>query len=141
MAEKQSQEIQSGQQKRTPQKDQPKPSSNVPPITRSKVEDDPVAIKKVSESIVKALSHLGPKEVVESVLQILEQEHSFAMRDILRDPKAFRAGVEDMFGEGAYVIDRIVCMQLARDLKIRYEGIGFEELISIFKARMEAKED
>jgi hypothetical protein len=141
LAEKQSQETKSSEHSpASSQHDQSKPSKEVLAGNESRVETDPVAIKQVTESIVKALSYFGSKQVVESILQILEQEHSFAMRDILRNPKGFRVAVEGMFGEGSHVIDKIVCIQLARDLKIRYEGIGLEELIALFKARMEAKE-
>jgi hypothetical protein len=89
----------------------------------------------ISKSVIRALSFLGPKKVVESVLDILELEHAVSVNDIARKPEAFISGIQAMFGPGSYVIIKVVCAEIAKDLGVSREGKTLSDLVKIAREK------
>ncbi len=107
--------------------DSPSPSEN---------EVDDVAVTlALSKTVIRALSFLGPKKVVESVLDILELEHAVSVNDVARKPEAFVSGIESMFGAGSYVITKIVCAEIAKDLGVPREGKTLLDLVKLAREK------
>ncbi len=104
--------------------------SSVPEASEVKFDDVAVTLA-LSNSALRALSFLGSKKVVDSVLDVLELEHGVSINDVARRPAAFTLGIESMFGPGSYVITRIVCAEIARDLGVPRGGKTLSELVKI----------
>jgi hypothetical protein len=83
----------------------------------------------VGEAISQGLSHFGGKNVVESLIYILELEHSVDLRNVANELDALRRGFESMFGNAAYVVEEKVRNNLAKNLGLDPDGRTLEELI------------
>ncbi len=83
----------------------------------------------VGEAVSQGLSHFGGDDVVESLIYILELEHSVNLRNIVNQVEEFRKGLTKMFGDAAYVVEGHVCSNLARTMGLDPEGRTLEELI------------
>ena len=112
-------------------------SSSVPATSETKIDDVAVTLA-LSESTLRALSFLGSKKVVDSVLDILELEHGISINDVTRRPAAFVTGIESMFGAGSNVITKIVCAQIAKDLGVPREGRTLPELVKFAQERLKS---
>lgn len=87
--------------------------------------------KMLSESVLRGFSHFGNKVVVESLLYILELEHSVNIYNLTRNIPAFRAGIDSMFGGGGYVLEERICEEIAHRLGIKRNGQNLETLVQI----------
>lgn len=87
----------------------------------------------VRQAVVEGLSHFGGKNVVESLLYILELEHSVDLKNLANELSSFRLGIYKMFGEASYVIEEKVCNNLASKLGLDPAGRSLEELINCAK--------
>jgi hypothetical protein len=87
----------------------------------------------VGEAISQGLSHFGGKNVVESLIYILELEHSVNLRNVANELDALRRGFESMFGNAAYVVEEKVRNNLAKNLGLDPGGRTLEELIEAAK--------
>ena len=87
--------------------------------------------KIVRESVLSGLSHFGNKNVVDSLLYILELEHSVNLYNLTFDLPSFRSGINAMFGTGGYILEEHVCDELARRLGIDRNGRNLETLIDL----------
>lgn len=83
----------------------------------------------VKEAVAEGLAHFGGKNVVESLLYILELEHSVDLNDIANQIEMFRAGLEKMFGKASHVIEEKICDSLAKKLGLDPDGQSLENLI------------
>lgn len=83
----------------------------------------------VGEAVSQGLSHFGGDDVVESLIYILELEHSVNLRNIVNQVGEFRKGLTKMFGDAAYVVEGHVCSNLAKTMGLDPEGRTLEELI------------
>jgi hypothetical protein len=83
----------------------------------------------VGEAVSQGLSHFGGENVVESLIYILELEHSVQLRNIANQVLELRKGLEKMFGDAAYVIEGHVCSNLAKTLGLDPRGRTLEELV------------
>ncbi len=89
--------------------------------------------KIVREAVISGFAHFGNKNVVDSLLYILELEHAVDAHSIAENIPSFRAGIAEMFGSGAYVLEEHVCDELARKLGIDRNGRNLETLVSMLK--------
>ena len=116
--------------------------SNTSPSTHGTSEIDNVAVTlALSNSALRALSFLGPKKVVDSVLDVLELEHAVSINDVARRPAAFVLGIESMFGAGSIVITRIVCAEIARDLGVPRDGKTLPELVKLAHEKQNSEQN
>lgn len=87
--------------------------------------------KIVREAVLSGFSHFGNKNVVDSLLYILELEHSVNLYNLAFDISSFRSGITAMFGAGGYILEERVCDELARQLGIDKKGRNLETLIAL----------
>ncbi|MHB1908796.1 MAG: hypothetical protein ACYCQJ_07975 [Nitrososphaerales archaeon] len=83
----------------------------------------------VKEAVIDGLAHFGGKNVVESLLYILELEHSVDLNDVANQIEKLLAGLDKMFGKASYVIEEKICENLAKRLGLDPEGQSLESLI------------
>ena len=87
--------------------------------------------------MVKGLSYFGAGPVVESLVYILELEHSVDLNSLANNLDALRAALLKMFGGAAYVIEGKIAESLAKQLGVDPEGKKLDELVEILRARLE----
>ena len=85
----------------------------------------------VADSVVSALGHFGGKNVVESLLYILELEHSVNLGTITTGLDGLRSGLNSMFGGAAYVVEERMCAELAKRLGVNQDGKTLESLLPV----------
>lgn len=85
--------------------------------------------KIVREAVLSGFAHFGNKNVVDSLLYILELEHSVNLHNLAFDITSFRSGINAMFGAGGYILEERVSDELARYLGIDKKGRNLETLI------------
>jgi hypothetical protein len=83
----------------------------------------------VAEAVFQGLSHFGGRNVVESLIYILELEHSVNLRNVVNELDALRLGFEKMFGDAAYVVEEKVRNNLAKNLRLDPDDRTLEELV------------
>ncbi|MGI0079241.1 MAG: hypothetical protein ACRECH_06420 [Nitrososphaerales archaeon] len=87
--------------------------------------------KIVRESVLSGLSHFGDKNVVDSLLYILELEHSVNMYNLAFDLSSFRSAMSAMFGTGGYILEEHVCDELAKRMGTKRNGRTLETLVTL----------
>jgi len=93
--------------------------------------------QQVANAVVKGLSHFGAGTVVESLVYILELEHSVDLSSLADNLDALRAALQKMFGNAAYVIETKIAESLAKQLGVDPEGKKLDELVEITRERIE----
>jgi hypothetical protein len=92
---------------------------------------------EVANAVTKGLSYFGAGPVVESLVYILELEHSVDLYSLANNLVALRAALEKMFGGAAYVIEGKISESLAKQLGVDPDGKKMDELVNILKNRLE----
>lgn len=82
----------------------------------------------VSEAILRGLSNFGGPDVVESLVYILELEHSVNLRTVSGELDKLRLALNAMFGAAAYVVEEKISSNLAKTLGLDPEGRSLEDL-------------
>ncbi len=82
----------------------------------------------VSESILRGLSNFGGEDVVESLVYILELEHSVNLRTVSGELDKLRLALNSMFGAAAYVVEEKISSNLAKTLGLDPDGRSLEDL-------------
>jgi len=82
------------------------------------------------------LGHFGRGQVVESLIYILELEHSIDMNSVASELEALRNALSKMFGSAAYVIEAKIGEALGKYLGIDSEGKNLESLIAILRSKL-----
>jgi hypothetical protein len=104
--------------------------------------DQEIALNNlVGEAVAQGLSHFGGDNVVESLVYILELEHSVNLKNVVNQVEELRTGLSKMFGEAAYVVEGHVCGNLAKTLGLDPEGRTLEELIQAARSYLEQKSE
>ncbi|HKW05046.1 MAG TPA: hypothetical protein VJN71_07090 [Nitrososphaerales archaeon] len=110
------------------------------PETPENLELDDVAVTlALSNSALRALSFFGSKRIVDSVLDILELEHSISINDVSRRPEVFENGIEAMFGSGSSVILKILRREIAKDLGVLPEGRTLDQLVEFAREKQKSE--
>jgi hypothetical protein len=91
----------------------------------------------VANTVVKGLSYFGAGPVVESLVYILELEHSVDLNSLANNLSALRAALEKMFGGAAYVIEAKIAESLAKQLGVDPEGKKLDELVQLLSERID----
>ncbi len=97
--------------------------------TKSKVDEE------VANAILIGLSHFGSETVVESIVYLLELEHSVDIYSIARDPAPLKAALYQMFGGASFAVEAKICQALGKKLGIESKGMSMENLISMLVAK------
>jgi hypothetical protein len=92
----------------------------------------------VSEAILRGLSNFGGEDVVESLVYILELEHSVNLRTVSGELNKLRLALNAMFGAAAYVVEEKISSNLAKTLGLDPDGRSLEELTREARARFES---
>ena len=87
----------------------------------------------VGEAVLLGLSHFGGRDVVESLIYILELEHSVNLRNVVNELDILRSGLSKMFGDAAYVVEEKVRNNLAKSLGLDPDGRTIEQLVEAAK--------
>ena len=92
---------------------------------------------EVANAVIKGLSYFGAGPVVESLVYILELEHSVDLNSLANNLDALRAALQKMFGGAAYVIEGKIAESLAKQLGVDPDGKKLDELVATLKERLE----
>jgi hypothetical protein len=85
------------------------------------------------DAVITGFAHFGNKNVVDSLLYILELEHAVDINGIADNIQSFQKGIVEMFGTGAYVLEDHVCEELARRMGIDRNNRDLQTLVSLLK--------
>jgi hypothetical protein len=102
--------------------------------------NDPLTValnKEVANAVTKGLSYFGAGPVVESLVYILELEHSVDLNSLANNLDALRAALQKMFGGAAYVIEGKITESLAKQLGVDPDGKKLDELVTTLRERLE----
>ncbi|MGI0091201.1 MAG: hypothetical protein ACREBS_05785 [Nitrososphaerales archaeon] len=108
----------------SPEKESSRPDSRNPSLVD----------EEVAKAVLAGLGHFGPGSIVESLVYILELEHSVEIQSVAANPEFLRAALSKMFGGAAYVVETKICQALAKRLGVDGEGKSFEDLISMLRS-------
>ena len=86
---------------------------------------------EVATAVVKGLSHFGAGQVVESLVYILELEHSVDLYSLGDNLDALKAALQRMFGGASYVIEAKISEALAKRLGVDPEGKSLDDLVAM----------
>jgi hypothetical protein len=92
--------------------------------------------EQVAKAVVSGLGYFGPGQVVESLVYILELEHSVDLNSIASNIDGLRAALTKMFGGASHVVETKIAEALGKQLGVDSEGKSIEELIRILDARV-----
>lgn len=112
------------------------------PISTSKKskqlsEDQSAALNhQVATAVVKGLSYFGGGPVVESLVYILELEHSVDLNSLAYNLHALKAALSKMFGGASYVIETKISESIAKQLGIDPDGKKLEDLVELLKVKI-----
>lgn len=93
----------------------------------------------ISEAVLHGLSHFGGADVVESLVYILELEHSVDLRSVSTDLNKLRGALKAMFGAASYVVEERICANLAKTLGLDPDGRSLEELTQEARNRIKSQ--
>jgi hypothetical protein len=93
--------------------------------------------QQVANAVTKGLGYFGGGPVVESLVYILELEHSVDLNSLANNLDALRAALQKMFGGAAYVIEGKIAESLAKQLGVDPDGKKLDELVKILSNRIE----
>ena len=85
--------------------------------------------------MVTGLGYFGAGQVVESLVYILELEHSVDMNSIADNIDGLRSALSKMFGGAARVVETKIAEALGKQLGVDSEGKSIETLIAILDRR------
>jgi len=112
------------------------PSSQTTSDDKSPQSEDDLVNQQLAKAVQSGLGYFGRGQVVESLVYILELEHSIDMNSIANNLDALRIALTKMFGGAAYVIEGKICEALGKQLGIDVEGKSLESLIEILRSRI-----
>jgi hypothetical protein len=93
--------------------------------------------QQVAKAVAKGLSYFGARPVVESLVYILELEHSVDLNSLASNLDALRAALTKMFGSAAYVIEGKIAESLGKQLGVDTDGKSLDSLIVILRGRIQ----
>ena len=89
----------------------------------------------VAKAVMAGLGYFGAGQVVESLVYILELEHSVDMNSIADNIEGLKKALTKMFGSAAHVVETKIAEALGKQLGVDSEGKSIEDLIRILDAR------
>ena len=93
--------------------------------------------QQLAKAVAKGLSYFGAGPVVESLVYILELEHSVDLNSLVNNLDALRAALTKMFGSAAYVIEGKITESLGKQLGVDSDGKSLDSLIEILRGRIQ----
>ena len=85
--------------------------------------------------MITGLGYFGAGQVVESLVYILELEHSVDMNSIADNIPGLRVALSKMFGGAAHVVETKIAEALGKQLGVDSDGKSIEDLIRILDTR------
>jgi hypothetical protein len=89
----------------------------------------------VAKAVVTGLGYFGAGQVVESLVYILELEHSVDLNSIANNIDGLRSALSKMFGGAARVVETKIAEALGKQLGVDSEGKSIETMIAILDRR------
>lgn len=102
-------------------------------------ESEAILNEHLCDAVRKGLAHFGGEGIVESLLYMLELEHSVDLKKIATNTSHFRSALTAMFGSGAYVVENKIKDEFARQEKVVGEGKSLDELVDLLRKEIESK--
>ena len=93
--------------------------------------------QQVAKAVSKGLSYFGAGPVVESLVYILELEHSVDLNSLADNLDALRAALTKMFGTAGHVIEGKISESLGKQLGVDPDGKTLEQLVEILRGRIQ----
>lgn len=90
---------------------------------------------QVAKAVVTGLGYFGTGQVVESLVYILELEHSIDLNSIADNIEGLRSALAQMFGGAAQVVESKIAEALGKQLGVDSEGKSIEALVGIMDNR------
>lgn len=92
--------------------------------------------RQVAKAVISGLGYFGPASVVDSLVYILELEHSVDVNNAANNLDALRVALETMFGGAAYVVDGKIVEALGKQLGVDSQGKTVQAMIVVLKSRI-----
>jgi HEAT repeat protein len=92
--------------------------------------------RQVAKAVISALGYFGPPSAVDSLVYILELEHSVDVNNVANNLDALKIALTTMFGGAAYVVDGKIVEALGKQLGIDSQGKTIQSMILILKSRI-----
>jgi hypothetical protein len=89
----------------------------------------------VAKAVMTGLGYFGAGQVVESLVYILELEHSVDMNSIAGNIDGLRTALSKMFGGAAHVVETKIAEALGKQLGVNSDGKSIEDMIRILDTR------
>ncbi len=105
----------------------------------SSFETEAILNERFYSAVRKGLAHFGGDGIVESLLYMLELEHSVDLKKVATNTSHFRSALKGMFGTGAYVVENKIRDEFARQEKVVGEGKSLDELVDLLRKDIESK--
>lgn len=90
--------------------------------------------EKMKRAVYSGLEHFAPKQSVEVLVSVLEQDYSIDIRSLSDEPGKLRGALTEMFGSGERIVETRISQALARAVGIEYDGCSFEALVLQLKS-------
>ncbi|HXQ91406.1 MAG TPA: hypothetical protein VN739_00260 [Nitrososphaerales archaeon] len=93
--------------------------------------------QQLAKAVAKGLSYFGAGPVVESLVYILELEHSIDLNSLTNNLDALRAALTKMFGTAGYTIEGKIAESLGKQLGVDVDGKSLDSLVKILRERIQ----
>jgi hypothetical protein len=93
--------------------------------------------QQLAKAVAKGLSYFGAGPVVESLVYILELEHSVDLNSLANNLDALRAALTKMFGTAGYTIEGKIAESLGKQLGVDTDGKSLDSLVIILRERIQ----
>jgi len=101
---------------------------------RGRVNDYAALNDQFAKAVISGLSYFGRGQVVESLVYILELEHSVSLNSAAENLPALRSALTKMFGPAEYVIEGKICEAIGKQLGVDADGKTIEIMIAMLKS-------
>lgn len=85
---------------------------------------------KMKRAVLSGLAHFAPRQSLEIILAILEQEHAVDLQRLAEDINPLRSALTKMFGNGSSIVEERIAQDLAREIGIEYEGSPLDAMVT-----------
>jgi hypothetical protein len=118
------------------------PDSSSLNIQKNESDSDAAAIEialnqQLAKAVSKGLSYFGAGPVVESLVYILELEHSVDLNSLANNLDALRDALTKMFGSAGHVIEGKIAESLGKQLGVDSEGKSLDALVETLRGRIQ----
>lgn len=88
---------------------------------------------ELRRAVLSGLAHFAPRQSLEVIVAILEQEYAVDLQRLAEDASSLRSALAKMFGSGQSIVEARMSRTLASEMGIEYDGRSLDEMILLLK--------